>query len=124
MTYEELTAFGLNSAGRYESQSGHDDTAMTCVNLTTFFDTTDFYELVETVQDTIDDRFKVAMEERMNRGDRAEEDFMQTFAFLREDYTPSTPSSLSKNYDTTSLSGFQSGLGKQSPMNSPFRKKT
>lgn len=124
MTYEELTAFGLNSAGRYESQSGHDDTAMTCVNLTTFFDTTDFYELVETVQDTIDDRFKVAMEERMNRGDRAEEDFMQTFAFLREDYTPSTPSSLSKNYETTSLSGFQSGLGKQSPMNSPFRKKT
>ena len=45
-TFEELSSFGVNNAGRYESQLGNDDAAMTCINLVTYFDSIDFYGMV------------------------------------------------------------------------------
>ena len=64
-TFEELSAFGINNQGRYESQMGHDDVAMTCINLVTYFDSMDFYETVEDMYDSIDNMIKKTVEKRM-----------------------------------------------------------
>ena len=82
-TFEELSAFGINNAGRYESQMGNDDVAMTCVNLITYFDSIDFYETVEDMYDTIDLSIKKEVETRM-ASDGGAEDVMDVFRVIRD----------------------------------------
>ena len=82
-TFEELSAFGINNAGRYESQMGNDDVAMTCVNLITYFDSIDFYETVEDMYDTIDLSIKREVETRM-ASDGGAEDVMDVFRVIRD----------------------------------------
>lgn len=65
-TFNELSAFGLNKKGSYSSQTGHDDISMTIVNLTSFFDSPQFYEIVESVYDNLDDKYKTAIEKKLN----------------------------------------------------------
>lgn len=67
-TFAELSAFGINAKGSYSSQSGHDDIAMTLVNLTVFFDSPQYYELVENIYDDLDPKYKDAIEEKLNSG--------------------------------------------------------
>ena len=52
-TIPELFSFGLNSRGTYSSQSGHDDVAMTVVNLAGMFESSDFYDLVGELYDEL-----------------------------------------------------------------------
>jgi len=52
-TIPELFSFGLNSRGTYSSQSGHDDVAMTIVNLSGMFESSDFYDLVGELYDDL-----------------------------------------------------------------------
>lgn len=66
VTFEELSAFGQNNRGTYSSQIGHDDIAMTCVNLNTFFSSEQYYEMVENIFDTLDDKYKKAIEDKLN----------------------------------------------------------
>jgi hypothetical protein len=54
-TVPELFTFGLNNRGTYSSQSGHDDVAMTLVNLPGLFEGYDFNQLVGEVFDELDD---------------------------------------------------------------------
>ena len=54
-TVLELFTFGLNSRGTYSAQSGHDDVAMTLVNLSGLFDGYDFGQLVGEAFDEIED---------------------------------------------------------------------
>lgn len=54
-TIPELFTFGLNSRGTYSSQSGHDDVAMTLVNLPGLFDGYDFNQMVGDVFDELED---------------------------------------------------------------------
>ena len=54
-TIPELFTFGLNSRGTYSSQSGHDDVAMTLVNLPGLFDGYDFNQIVGDVFDELDE---------------------------------------------------------------------
>lgn len=54
-TIPELFTFGLNSRGTYSSQSGHDDVAMTLVNLPGLFDGYDFNQIVGDVFDELED---------------------------------------------------------------------
>jgi hypothetical protein len=68
-SFEELSAFGVNSQGRYESQIAHDDVAMSIVNIVAFFDSGDFLEMVENIYDTIPDYYKRSIEKRMSMGD-------------------------------------------------------
>ena len=83
-TFEELSSFGINNAGRYESQIGNDDVAMSCVNLVTYFDSIDFYETVEDMYDTLKQVYKSAIEKRINTGDRTGEDDMELFKVIRD----------------------------------------
>jgi hypothetical protein len=82
-TFEELSSFGLNNAGRYESQIGNDDVAMTCVNMVPYFDSVDFYELVEDMYDMADAPFRKAVEDRMSANDRAGDDMMDVFRVIK-----------------------------------------
>lgn len=50
-TFNELGAFGLNKNGKYEAQTGHDDCAMSLINLVSFFENDVFYEFVEDIVD-------------------------------------------------------------------------
>jgi hypothetical protein len=45
-TIHELGAFGKSSNGTYRSQNGNDDLAMTCVSTSAFFESPNFWELV------------------------------------------------------------------------------
>lgn len=83
-TFTELSAFGLNAAGRYESQTGHDDISMTCVNLVPYFDSNDFYEMVEDFYDSTDSAFKKAVERRTAAGDRSENDMSEIFKIIKD----------------------------------------
>jgi hypothetical protein len=83
-TFEELSSFGINNQGRYESQIGNDDAAMTCVNLVTFFSSNDFPEMVEEMYDRSDARIKKAIELRMSIGDRGDGDIMDLFKMIKE----------------------------------------
>lgn len=82
VTFLELSSFGINSQGRYEAQLGNDDTAMSCVNLVTYFDSNDFYEMVEDIYDSIEDDVKKAVEYRMSFGDKNSDDMMDIFRML------------------------------------------
>lgn len=61
-TYDEFAAFGLNGKGSYSSQIGHDDIAMTLVNLTVFFDSPQYYEVIEEIYDSLEFKYKKEIE--------------------------------------------------------------
>lgn len=64
-TISELFSFGMNGRGTYSSQSGHDDVAMTLVNLAALFDSTDFNDLIEDLYDEIDITYKRMIEKKV-----------------------------------------------------------
>jgi hypothetical protein len=53
-TITEARTFSRNANGSYSAQSGHDDCIMTCVNVSSFFDTLDYSEIVEEYFDTLE----------------------------------------------------------------------
>jgi hypothetical protein len=58
-TVLEMFTFGLNSRGTYSAQSGHDDVAMTLVNLSGLFDGYDFGQMVgESFDELTDNDYK------------------------------------------------------------------
>ena len=57
-TVPELFTFGLNSRGTYSSQTGHDDVAMSLVNLSSAFESGDFYQLVGELFDVMETPYK------------------------------------------------------------------
>ena len=88
-TFAELSSFGINSVGRYESQLAHDDVAMTCVNLVALFESIDYYEMVEEIYDKSSEIYKSAVEKRMGQGDKIEDDFLAAVKMIREFEEPS-----------------------------------
>jgi hypothetical protein len=64
-TLEELATFGLDDNGNYKGQGNHDDLAMSCVNLITYFDSSDFYEHVEDVIDHISEKLYTAIYKKL-----------------------------------------------------------
>lgn len=64
-TVPELFTFGLNNSGTYSSQTGHDDVAMTLVNLSPLFEGRDFSDLVGELYDEIDGPYKELMQKKI-----------------------------------------------------------
>ena len=95
-TFDELSSFGISSSGRYESQLANDDVAMTCVNLVSLFDTTDYFEMVEEKYDTTSEIYKLAVEKVMSQSDRGEDDFLSAFKTIKSFESP-TPYVLPKD---------------------------
>jgi hypothetical protein len=73
-TISELFSFGMNGRGTYSSQSGHDDVAMTLVNLAALFDSTDFNDLVEDLYDEIDPIYRGMIEKKVEGENLGQED--------------------------------------------------
>jgi hypothetical protein len=82
-TVIELAAFGINSSGSYSSQLGHDDVAMSCVNAVSYFDTTDFYDMVEDMYDNTNEKVKKEINDAIERGGGAE-DMPEGFQLLKD----------------------------------------
>ncbi len=68
-TIPELFSFGLNNSGTYSSQSGHDDVAMTVVNLSSLFDSTAFNDIVGDLYDELDENYKKLIEDKLDDKD-------------------------------------------------------
>jgi len=71
-TISELFSFGMNGRGTYSSQSGHDDVAMTLVNLSALFDSSDFSDLIEDLYDEIDSSYRNIIEKKLVGGNSPE----------------------------------------------------
>jgi hypothetical protein len=67
-TIPELFTFGLNNRGTYSSQTGHDDVAMTLVNLPALFDGYDFNQLVGDVFDELENDYKELIIQKLGGG--------------------------------------------------------
>ncbi len=72
-TIPELFSFGLNSRGTYSSQTGHDDVAMTVVNLSGIFEASDFYDLVGELYDSLSDSYREVIDAKLNSGINGED---------------------------------------------------
>lgn len=68
-TFDEMNDFGVNSRGTYSSQSGHDDIAMTCVNLVPMLSSFVFSELIEDIYESIDVSVKDLMQKKLSQTD-------------------------------------------------------
>jgi hypothetical protein len=64
-TIPELFTFGLNSRGTYSSQTGHDDVAMSLVNLPSSFQSGDFYQLTGELFDSMENEYKSIILQKM-----------------------------------------------------------
>ena len=82
-TFNELMSFGLDKKGSYSSQIGHDDIAMSMVNLVPFFSSDQYYEIVENIYDGLDEKYKTLIANKLT----------------------STRDEPQKNYDSDFLSG-------------------
>jgi len=66
-TFVELSAFGLNNRGGYSSQVGHDDCAMTCVNLCTYFTSSQYIAQLEDIYDKLPKQYKDAIAAKLSK---------------------------------------------------------
>jgi hypothetical protein len=82
-TFNELTSFGINKKGSYSSQIGHDDIAMTIVNMSSFFSSSQYFEMVEDIYDTLEDKYKKAIAEKLKAGDVGGNDDGFDMGFLK-----------------------------------------
>jgi intein/homing endonuclease len=64
-TFNELMSFGLDKKGSYSSQIGHDDIAMSMVNLVPFFSSDQYYEIVENIYDGLDEKYRTLITNKL-----------------------------------------------------------
>lgn len=74
-TIPELFTFGLNSRGTYSSQTGHDDVAMSLVNLPSSFQSGDFYQLTGELFDTMENEYKSIILQKMGESQQGSSEF-------------------------------------------------
>ena len=72
--YKELSDFGINNKGTYSSQSGHDDVAMTAVNLIHFVISDSFGEMIEDMYESIPEKIKAAIQKRLSESEVSRSD--------------------------------------------------
>ena len=65
VTVQEASLFGSLKNGSYGAQMGNDDTIMTCITATEFFQTTDYADYIEELLDIIDPRKVKLMEQTL-----------------------------------------------------------
>lgn len=63
-TLHELGSFGRTKNGTYRSQSGNDDLAMTCVNISAFFESPNFWEIANSELDRLSPKYLAEVHEK------------------------------------------------------------
>ena len=71
ITYDEMNDFSINSNGTYSSQSGHDDVAMTCVNLIPLITSYVYSELIEDMYEHMSIEVKDRIQKRLSNVDQS-----------------------------------------------------
>lgn len=87
-TFVELSSFGINSLGRYESQLANDDVAMSVINLVSLFDTTDYYDMVEDIYDKTSQIYRSAVDKVITSGEREVDDLISHMRSLNGESVP------------------------------------
>lgn len=82
-TFDELDAFCVNSRGTYSSQTGHDDIAMTCVNVVPFIYSNSFQEIVEDLFARLPQDMRDIMMKRIEEADAASGE-AEDFSYLKD----------------------------------------
>lgn len=73
-TASEINAFGINKNGHFEAQTGHDDIAMTLVNLVPYFENETFFTQVEELYESLDAKKKQAIDIKLDIANIEKED--------------------------------------------------
>jgi len=81
-TFDEMNDFGINNKGTYSSQSGHDDIAMTCINLVPFVLSETYTEMVEDIHDTLDEKIKKLIQTKLLESDIKKDD--NSLSYLKD----------------------------------------
>lgn len=81
VTFDEMNDFGINSRGSYSSQSGHDDVAMTCVNVVPHVFSEFFAETVEEIYEFLSSDLKGEIQKKISESDAQEDN---TFSYLKD----------------------------------------
>ena len=81
-TSDELHSFGLNDKGRYESQIGHDDIAITAINTSSYFRSQEYEGQVKQSFDYLDENYQKAIETKIE--ELGEQDSGMDIEFLKK----------------------------------------
>lgn len=112
-TIHELGAFGKSSNGTYRSQSGNDDLAITCVNMSSFFESPNFWEIANEELDRLPPAFmaevhaKILNEAYLNTDSRFDFDSLRNLNSTQELGLPKLKSAL----DPEGISEYKKLLG-------------
>ena len=86
-TIHELTNFGQNNNGSFTSQIGKDDIAMTLVDINCIFETGDFQETVTELYDTLSEKYKKLIEEKLSQNAETQQNKqneISNYTFLKD----------------------------------------
>jgi hypothetical protein len=86
-TIHELTNFGQNNNGSFTSQIGKDDIAMTLVDINCIFETGDFQETVTELYDTLSEKYKKLIEEKLSQNTETQQNKqneISNYTFLKD----------------------------------------
>ena len=72
-TVQEGISFSRNKKGKFESQTGHDDAILTCINTTHFYNTLDFAEQVDEMLEFVPQGFVDEVNKKLNRTNQADD---------------------------------------------------
>ena len=84
LTFDEMNDFGINSRGSYSSQSGHDDIAMTCVNLVPLLYSYAFEELIEDMYENMELEIKERIQKKISQTDSGGDDTSFSYLFGKD----------------------------------------
>ena len=74
-TVQEMLSFGMNNRGSYAGMGGHDDVAMTIVNLGILFETEEFAQMAGEVYDEMpQDAYRALIESKLDSGESSQPD--------------------------------------------------
>ena len=73
MTIEEALSFAKDKSGKYESQTGNDDCMLTIVNITHYFETTDYAEQIDELMQFVPKGFVTEINTKLNKPDTSDD---------------------------------------------------
>lgn len=84
LTFIEASSFGLDKNGNYSSQLGNDDIMMTCINLTAYIDSDNYYIAIEDIVDHYSPDIRNGIQKRLSNIKESDKNDDIDYAFLRD----------------------------------------
>lgn len=84
LTFLEASSFGLDKNGNYSSQLGNDDIMMTCINLTSYIDSDNYYTAIEDIVDHYSIDIRNGIQKRLSNIKESDKNDDIDYTFLRD----------------------------------------